>query len=104
MLSWLKHRLTITLAVDHYLMPRDSSDGPREAEQYSHSDQQKDGLIKGPWTTPIIQNDDEVPIGVSLYLEIEDLMELGIDTDNTTEIYYCLTDDKKIQLHEDIDS
>lgn len=85
-------------------MSRDSSDGPGETEQYSQNIQQKDGLSKGPWTTPIIQNDDEGPIGVSLYLEIEDLIELGIDPDNTAEIYYCLTDDNKIQLLEKIDS
>lgn len=80
-------------------MANDSSGTPNKQDGHS-CDTQLTEDMKGPWETPVIRRENGDPVGVSLHLRAEDLVELGIDPDVTTNIHYGITQNGGIRLLE----
>lgn len=80
-------------------MASDPSSTSNDQGGHSCEDQSAD-VVKGPWETPVIRRDNGDPVGVSLHLRADDLVDLGIDPDGTMIIHYGITQKGGIRLFE----
>ncbi|MDB2281290.1 hypothetical protein PM030_05325 [Halorubrum ezzemoulense] len=76
----------------------DSPPSSKKGTDETQRDQEEEKTTTRVWETPVIRRENGEPIGISIFLNDDDLRELGMDIEAEDELKYQITKEKRVQI------